>query len=79
MQSALQNEWSLEELQVYISEVEKTDPKKADDTRRLVKDLHITLPGEVFDGRYEGELGSLKFEVITPGWSHPRSMRGVAA
>jgi len=71
MQSAIKNEWSLEELQVYISEVEKIDPKKADDTRRMVKDLHITLPGEVFDSRYDGELGDLKFEVIHLGGHTP--------
>jgi cyclase len=71
MQSALQNEWSLEELQAYISEVEKTDPKKADDFRRTLKDLSITLPGEVFDGRYDGELGGLKFEVIHLGGHTP--------
>lgn len=71
MQSAIKNEWSLEELQAYISEVEKIDPKKADDSRRMVKDLHITLPGQVFDSRYDGELGDLKFEVIHLGGHTP--------
>ena len=71
MQSALSNEWSLEELQAYISEVEKTDPQKADDFRRTVKDLHITLPGELFEDHYQGELGGVNFEVIHLGGHTP--------
>jgi cyclase len=71
MQSALQNEWSPETFQAYLADLDKTDPKKADDFRRTVKELLITLPGEVFEKRYEGELGGLKFEVIHLGGHTP--------
>jgi len=71
MQSALSNEWSLEELQAYISEVEKTDPQKADEFRQTVKDLRITLPNQIFEERYEGELGRLNYEAIHLGGHTP--------
>ena len=60
MQSALSNEWSPEAFRSYLFDLEKTDPQKADEFRRTMKDLHITLPGEVFDERVERELGGLK-------------------
>jgi len=44
MQSGLKSEWSLEVLQSYIADLEKTDPIKAEDFQKTVKDLHITLP-----------------------------------
>ncbi len=34
MQSSIKSDWSLEELQSYISDLEKTDPKKAEDFRQ---------------------------------------------
>jgi cyclase len=71
MQSALSNEWSQDPFQSYLSDLEKTDPQKADDFRRTVKDLHITLPGEVFEERVERELGGLKYEVIHLGGHTP--------
>ncbi len=71
MQSALKNEWSPEELQAYISDLKKTDSKKAEDLSGMVKDLHITLPSEVFDDRYEGELGGLNYEIIHLGGHTP--------
>jgi len=71
MQYALKNEWSPEVLQSYLSDLEKNDHKKADDFRRTVKDLHITLPSEVFDEQFEGELGGLNYEVIHLGGHTP--------
>jgi cyclase len=71
MQHDLKNEWSPEVLQSYLSDLEKTDPNKADCFRRTVKDLHITLPSEVFDERFEGELGGLNYEVIHLGGHTP--------
>jgi cyclase len=71
MQSALRNEWSLEEFHSYLSDLEQTDPRKADEFRRTVKDLHITLPGEVFEEHYEGALGEVNFEVIHLGGHTP--------
>jgi cyclase len=71
MQSSIKNEWSKVEIQAYISELKKTDPKRADDLRWTVTDLHITLPDQVFDERFEGELGGIKFEVIHMGGHTP--------
>ena len=71
MQSALINEWSPGVIQSYLSDLEKTDPKKADDLRMTVKDLHITLPSRIFDERFEGELGGLNYEVIHLGGHTP--------
>jgi cyclase len=71
MQSSLKKEWSPKVLQSYLSDLEKTDLKKADDFRRTLKDLHITLPGKVFDERFKGELGGLSYEVIHLGGHTP--------
>jgi cyclase len=64
MQSSLINEWSLEELQSYITDLEKTDPKKAEDFRQVVMGLQVKLPDQVFEERFNGELGGLKYELI---------------
>jgi cyclase len=71
MQSALKNEWSPAVFQSYLSDLEKTDPIKADDFRSTLKDLHITLPSKVFDERLEGELGEVNYEVIHLGGHTP--------
>jgi cyclase len=73
MQSSLKSEWSPEAFQSYISDLEKTDPKKADDFRRTVKGLQIKLPDQVFDDRFEGELGGLRYEIIHMGGHTPDS------
>jgi cyclase len=36
-----------------------------------VKDLHITLPSEVFDEQFEGELGGLNYKVVHLGGHTP--------
>jgi cyclase len=71
MQSALKNEWSPAVFQSYLSDLKKTDPQKADDFRRTLKDLHITLPSKVFDERLEGELGEVNYEVVHLGGHTP--------
>jgi cyclase len=71
MQSCLENEWSQEEFQAYIDDLEKTDPKKAEDVRKTVKDLRIKLPDQVFEDRCEGELGGVRYEVIHMGGHTP--------
>lgn len=71
MQAALQNEWSPEELQAYIAELGKTDPRKADDTRRMIKELKLTLPNQIFDDCYLGELDGLNYQVIHLGGHTP--------
>jgi cyclase len=71
MQSGLNNEWNPEALQSYLSDQEKTDPKKADDFRRTLKDLCITLPNQVFEERFEGELGGLNYQIIHLGGHTP--------
>lgn len=71
MQSSIKSDWSLEVLQSYIADMEKTDPTRAEGFRKVVKDLRITLPDQVFDDRLEGELGGLKYEVIHLGGHTP--------
>ncbi len=73
MRSSLKNEWSPEALQSYLSDLEKEDPIKAEEFRRTVKDLHITLPDRVFEGRFEGELGGLRYAIIHMGGHTPDS------
>lgn len=67
MQSSLKNEWSAETLQSYITDLEKTDPQKADDFREVVKGLQIRLPDQVFEERFEEEVGGLRYEIIHMG------------
>jgi cyclase len=71
MQSGLKNEWSPEALQSYLSDLEKTDPKKADDFCKTMKELRITLPNQVFEERFDGELGGVNYEVIHLGGHTP--------
>jgi cyclase len=73
MQSNLKSEWSPEAFQSYISDLEKTDPKKAEDFRRTVKSLQIKLPDQVFDDRFEEELDGLRYKIIHMGGHTPDS------
>jgi cyclase len=73
MQSSLKNEWRSEVIQAYITDLEKTDPKKAEAVRQNVKGLQIKLPDQVFDDHYHGELGGVKYEVIHMGGHTPDS------
>jgi len=73
MQSSLKSEWSPEELQSLITDLEKTDPQKAEDYRRMVKGLRIKLPDQVFEDRFEGELGGLRYEITHMGGHTPDS------
>jgi cyclase len=71
MRANLHNNWSMEVLQSYISDLEKTDPKRAEDLRRTVTGLHIKLPDQTFEERYKGELGGLEYEIIHLGGHTP--------
>jgi len=71
MQSALKHEWSHNELQAYLVDLEKTDTSKANDFRNTLKELRITLPGQTFEERLEGELGGVCYEVIYLGGHTP--------
>ena len=71
MKSSLKKEWSTSSLHSYLSNLLKTDPKKAEDFRQTLMDLHITLPNQVFDAQFAGELGGLKYEVIHLGGHTP--------
>jgi glyoxylase-like metal-dependent hydrolase (beta-lactamase superfamily II) len=71
MQSNLKKEWSSEEFQSYINELKATDPKKAEEFRETMNGLQIKLPDQLFEGRFEGELGGVKYEVIHLGGHTP--------
>jgi cyclase len=71
MRSNLENDWSPVEIQAYIADVEKTDPDKAEDIRKKMEGMQIKLPNQVFEDRYEGELGGVHYEVIHMGGHTP--------
>jgi cyclase len=71
MQSSLKSDWSPEVLQSFITDLKKTDHQKAEDFREVVKGLQIKLPDRVFEDRFEGELGGLKYEIIHMGGHTP--------
>ena len=71
MQASLKNEWSPQTLQSNITETKKTDPKKAEELRKVVESLEIKIPDQVFQDRFEGELGGLRYEVIHFGGHTP--------
>jgi cyclase len=71
MQSALGAEWSPATFQSYIADLEQTDPQKARDFRQVVDSLVIKLPDRVFEDRFEGELGDVRYEVIHYGGHSP--------
>jgi cyclase len=71
MQAAMNSDWSKEELQAYISDLEKTDRARADEMRKLVKNLKIKLPDRVFEEHFIGVMGGEKYEVIHFGGHTP--------
>ncbi len=71
MEAALGGEWSPDALQLYLADLEKSDPKKATDFRPVLKSLQIKLPDEVFDDRFEGDLGGVNYEIIHTGGHTP--------
>jgi glyoxylase-like metal-dependent hydrolase (beta-lactamase superfamily II) len=73
MEFNLRGEWSPEEFQAYLVELMQTDPQKAGELRDTLQELQITLPDQVFDDRFERELGGVKFQVIHMGGHTPDS------
>jgi cyclase len=73
MQLSLKNEWSSETLQSYLTDLEKTDPRKAEDLGKVVESLQVRLPDRVFEERFEGVLGGVRYEVIHFGGHTPDS------
>jgi cyclase len=71
MRSSIKNEWRPEEIQAYIADLEKTEPEKAEQVRQKVAGLQIRLPSQVFENRYLGELGGVKYHVIHLGGHTP--------
>ncbi len=73
MESNLRNEWSLIAFQSSIDDLQKIDPKKADDFRLTVEDLQIKLPDHVFEDRCEGDMGGVKYQLFHLGGHTPDS------
>jgi glyoxylase-like metal-dependent hydrolase (beta-lactamase superfamily II) len=71
MQAALKDDWSMEELQAYIAELEKTDPPHAAEVRKMVDNLKITLPDQLFEDQFTGVMGGLSYEIIHLGGHTP--------
>jgi glyoxylase-like metal-dependent hydrolase (beta-lactamase superfamily II) len=71
MQAALRDDWSMEELQAYIIELEKTDPLHAEDVGKMVANLKITLPDQLFDEKFMHVMGGLNYEIIHLGGHTP--------
>jgi cyclase len=71
MRLNLKSYWSPKTFRSYLSNLEKTEPQKADELRRVLEDLHITLPTQTFDERWGGELGGLNYEIIHMGGHTP--------
>ncbi len=71
MKSDLQGEWSQEALQAELADLQHTDPVKAKAFRQVLEGLRIKVPDRVFDERFNGDLGGVKFEVIHVGGHTP--------
>lgn len=71
MRAALENEWSSGALNSYLADLEKTDPQKASDFRKVLEGLVIKVPNTVFDDRLEGELGGVRYHVVHLGGHTP--------
>ena len=71
MQREIQGEWSSQALSAYLLEIESTNPSKAAELSPVLQELHITLPNQVFDDHFDGELGGVKYEVIHLGGHTP--------
>jgi len=64
METALSSYWSPAALQSNLTDLEKADPRKADNFRHTLNGLQIKLPDKVFEDRFEGELGGVRYVVI---------------
>lgn len=73
MKSALKRFWSPAALQADLAEMEKTDPKKAEEFHQVLEELNIKLPDQIFEGRFEGELSGVNYELIHIGGHTPNS------
>jgi cyclase len=73
METELRDDWSPEALEEYLSDLEKTDPKKASELRSRVETLEIKLPDQIFEDYFEGELGGVVYQVIHEGGHTPDS------
>ncbi|PWB52822.1 MAG: hypothetical protein C3F13_10970 [Anaerolineales bacterium] len=73
MRLSLQDEWSVAELHAYVTELEKTNPQKAEELRLLLQELRIKLPNQVFEQKAEAEIGILNYMVIHMGGHTPDS------
>ncbi len=71
MKACLKAEWSPATFRAYLSDLEKTNPVKAEEFRQVLTNLHITLPTQVFDQHFDGELGGVKFQVTHLGGHTP--------
>ena len=71
MRSELAGEWSQAALQSHLAELEGTDPKKSRELHQVLENLHIQLPDEVFDDRFETSLGGVQVELIHMGGHTP--------
>jgi glyoxylase-like metal-dependent hydrolase (beta-lactamase superfamily II) len=71
MKSELEGEWSQAALHSELVELQRTDPVKAGTFSAVLEHLMIKIPDQVFDERYDGELGGVKYEVIHVGGHTP--------
>jgi len=71
MQASLKREWSRAALQSYLAEQEKANLEKAEEFRKVLAELQITPPDQVFDERFEGEMGGVGYEIIHLGGHIP--------
>ncbi len=71
MEFNLQNEWGPEALQEEVAELRRKEAKRAEELRKTVDVLQIKLPDQVFDERFSGVLGGVRYEVIHLGGHTP--------
>lgn len=64
MAELLDEGWNREAIEGYLAELEQSDPEKAREMSDRWADLNITLPTEVFDERWQAEIGDVRLEVI---------------
>lgn len=64
MRDSLSDNWSEAGIQGLISQMEKSDPKRAEKLRREAAGLRITLPTETFEERHDLDMGGVKLEII---------------
>ena len=73
MEQNLAASWSAQAIAEWITEVEKSDPAMAAGIRVEMAELHITLPTEVFEDRFNLLLGGVRLETIHMGGHTPGS------